>query len=84
MASPHLLGSASGAPILHKLILGNLMQILETQGELYFHLQQQRLIELIRKGKTEEALQFAEENLAVHGEENPKLLEELGEAQGMS
>jgi hypothetical protein len=55
------------------------IQILETQGELFFHLQQQRLIELIRKGKTEEALQFAEEYLAPQGEENPKFLEELGE-----
>jgi hypothetical protein len=56
-----------------------LAQILESHSELFFHLQQQRLIELIRKGSTEEALQFAEENLAAQGEENPKLLEELGE-----
>ena len=40
-------------------------------------MQQQRLIELIRSGKTEEALEFAQEYLAPHGEENPKYLEEL-------
>ncbi len=53
-------------------------EILESQAELFFHLQQQRLIELIREGKTEDALSFAEEVLAPHGEENPKHLEELG------
>ena len=37
---------------------------------LVFHLQQQRLIELIRAGQIEEALQFAQEYLAPQGEEN--------------
>ena len=37
------------------------------------------MIELIRTEKTEEALKFAEEYLAPQGEDNPKLLEELGE-----
>ena len=46
--------------------------------QLSFHLQQQRLIELIRVGKTEEALEFAQEYLAPRGEENPAFLEELG------
>ena len=55
------------------------MQILEEKQELYFHLQQQRLIELIRQGKTEEALEFAQDTLAPQGEENPEFLEELGE-----
>ena len=54
------------------------MQILEEKQELYFHLQQQRLIELIRQGKTEEALEFAQDILAPQGEENPEFLEELG------
>lgn len=54
-------------------------QILEEQHALFFHLQQQRLIELIRGGKTEEALAFAQEYLAPHGEENEAFLEELGE-----
>jgi len=57
------------------------MQILEEQHSLYFHLQQQRLIELIRQNKTEEALVFAQEYLAPHGEENDAFLEELGELQ---
>uniref|UniRef100_A0A7R9VRM3 CTLH domain-containing protein n=1 Tax=Chlamydomonas euryale TaxID=1486919 RepID=A0A7R9VRM3_9CHLO len=52
-------------------------EILESQAELFFHLQQQRLIELIRDGNIEAALDFAEEYLAPHGEENPKFLEEL-------
>lgn len=54
------------------------MQILEEKQQLSFHLQQQRLIELIRQGKTEDALEFAQEYLAPRGEENPALLEELG------
>lgn len=54
------------------------LQILEEQQALFFHLQQQRLIELIRQGKTEEALMFAQEYLAPHGEENEAFLEELG------
>ena len=55
------------------------MQILEEQHQLSFHLQQQRLIELIRQGKTEEALEHAQEYLAPPGEEDPAFLEELGE-----
>lgn len=46
------------------------MQILDTNPHLFFHLQQQRLIELIRNGKIEEALEFAQEELAPRGEEN--------------
>ena len=53
-------------------------QILEEQHTLFFHLQQQRLIELIRLGKIEEALAFAQEYLAPQGEENPEFLQELG------
>ncbi|XP_056864092.1 protein GID8 homolog [Raphanus sativus] len=45
--------------------------------ELLFHLHQQRLIELIRQGKTEEALEFAQEELAPRGEENQAFLQEL-------
>ena len=50
------------------------LQILDTNPELFFHLQQQRLIELIRQGKTEEALEFAQEELAPRGEENVSIL----------
>jgi hypothetical protein len=53
-------------------------QILEEQQGLLFHLQQQRLIEMIRAGATSEALDFAREYLAPAGEEHPEFLEELG------
>ncbi|CAN1854313.1 Protein GID8 homolog [Linum perenne] len=52
-------------------------EILDTNPQLFFHLQQQRLIELIRNGKIEEALEFAQEELAPRGEENQSFLEEL-------
>ncbi|KAB1199874.1 hypothetical protein CJ030_MR0G011033 [Morella rubra] len=52
-------------------------EILDTNPQLFFHLQQQRLIELIRDGKVEEALEFAQEELAPRGEENQSFLEEL-------
>ncbi|KAK6149893.1 hypothetical protein DH2020_017418 [Rehmannia glutinosa] len=52
-------------------------EILDTNPQLFFHLQQQRLIELIRHGKVEEALEFAQEELAPRGEENQGFLEEL-------
>ncbi|KAL1748494.1 CTLH/CRA C-terminal to lish motif domain-containing protein [Schizophyllum fasciatum] len=48
--------------------------ILDTNPALYFHLQQQRLIELIRDNRIEEALQFAQNELAPRGEENPEFL----------
>ncbi|XP_023001740.1 protein GID8 homolog isoform X2 [Cucurbita maxima] len=52
-------------------------EILDTNPQLFFHLQQQRLIELIRNGKVEEALEFAQEELAPWGEENQSFLAEL-------
>ncbi|XP_031131161.1 protein GID8 homolog [Ipomoea triloba] len=52
-------------------------EILDTNPQLFFHLQQQRLIELIRNRKVEEALEFAQEELAPRGEENLGFLEEL-------
>ena len=52
-------------------------QILDTNALLNFHLQQQRLIEMIREGILEVALAFAQEVLAPRGEETPQLLEEL-------
>jgi hypothetical protein len=45
-------------------------EILDTNPKIYFHLQQQRLIELIRENKIAEALEFAQEELAPRGEEN--------------
>ena len=52
-------------------------EILETNPSLYFHLQQQRLIELIRLGKVKEALDFVQEELPPLCEDNPQLLDEL-------
>ncbi|KAJ1900677.1 hypothetical protein LPJ66_001304 [Kickxella alabastrina] len=51
--------------------------LLDIDPHLYFHLQQQQLIELIRSGRAAEALEFAQEELAPHGEEHPELLREL-------
>lgn len=52
-------------------------EILEDRAELLFHLRQQQLIEFIREGKIDDALEFAQEHLAPRGEENPEFLEEL-------
>lgn len=51
--------------------------ILEENAQLFFHLQQQKLIELIRTGDVAAALDFAEKELAPRGEENPQFLTEL-------
>lgn len=51
--------------------------ILEENAQLFFHLQQQKLIELIRAGDVAAALDFAEKELAPRGEENPQFLTEL-------
>jgi hypothetical protein len=53
------------------------LQILDTNPSLYFHLQQQRLIEFIRLGRIDDALQFAQDELAPRGEESPQFLSEL-------
>ncbi|CAM8898802.1 unnamed protein product [Rhodiola kirilowii] len=52
-------------------------EILDTNPQLFFHLQQQRLIELIREKDYDKALEFAQEELAPRGQENPSFLEEL-------
>ncbi|KAF8560284.1 hypothetical protein OG21DRAFT_1452215 [Imleria badia] len=52
-------------------------EILDTNPSLYFHLQQQKLIEYIRDGHIAEALQFAQDELAPRGEESPEFLAEL-------
>ncbi|TPX41295.1 hypothetical protein SeMB42_g05317 [Synchytrium endobioticum] len=51
--------------------------ILDTNPKLFFHLQQQRLIELIRHGRIMDAIDFAQDELAPRGEENPEFLDEL-------
>lgn len=52
-------------------------ELLDNDRYLFFHLQQQHLIELIRDRNTEEALKFAQEQLAERGEENQEVLGEL-------
>ncbi|KJE92238.1 hypothetical protein CAOG_03242 [Capsaspora owczarzaki ATCC 30864] len=54
--------------------------ILDTNPKLCFQLQLQRLIELIRAGQIDEALAFAQSELAPRGEEQPQFLEELEKA----
>jgi len=52
-------------------------ELLDNDKYLFFHLQQQHLIELIRNRKTEKALDFAQTHLAEKAEENPEILAEL-------
>lgn len=52
-------------------------ELLDTDRCLLFHLRQQHLIELIREGRTEEALAYAQDHLSECGEENPQVLAEL-------
>jgi len=51
--------------------------ILDENRFLLFHLQQQKLIELIREQRVEEALEFAGSHLAERGEEDTQILQEL-------
>lgn len=52
-------------------------EILDTNPRLFFKLQQQQLIELIRQGRIDDALRFAQEELATRGEESREFLEEI-------
>ncbi|XP_071444437.1 glucose-induced degradation protein 8 homolog [Hetaerina americana] len=52
-------------------------ELLDNDRYLYFHLQQLHLIELIRAGRVEEALRFAQEQLSEAGESDPTVLAEL-------
>ncbi|RLV97539.1 hypothetical protein DV515_00011697, partial [Chloebia gouldiae] len=52
-------------------------ELLDTNRYLYFHLQQQHLIELIRQRETEAALEFAQTQLAEQGEESRECLTEM-------
>lgn len=52
-------------------------ELLDNDRYLYFHLQQMHLIELIRAGKVEEALSFAQTQISEAGETNPEVLNEL-------
>lgn len=52
-------------------------EILDNNQNLYFKLQQQQLIELIRLGDLDAALSFAMNELAARGEENQEFLSEI-------
>lgn len=52
-------------------------ELLDNDRYLFFHLQQLQLIELIREGKIEEALTFAQDKLSEAGEDIPQALNEL-------
>jgi len=52
-------------------------ELLDDDRYLFFHLQQQQLIELIRENRIEDALKFASEQLAERGEEDASVLNEL-------
>ena len=52
-------------------------EILDTDSRLFFHLQQQQLLELVREGDIERVLAFAQSELSARGEENPEFLDEL-------
>jgi len=52
-------------------------EIFDDNPQLFFHLQQQILIEHIRNGRIAEALEFAQTQLAPRGEENPEFLADL-------
>ncbi|KAF8632589.1 hypothetical protein AX15_001795 [Amanita polypyramis BW_CC] len=58
-------------------------EILDTNPALYFHLQQQKLIEYIRQGRIADAIQFAQDELAPRGEENPQFLAELEQTMAL-
>ncbi|UYV72659.1 GID8 [Cordylochernes scorpioides] len=52
-------------------------ELLDRERYLYFHLQQQCLIELIRDRQVEDALEYAQQNLAERGLENSAVLAEM-------
>ncbi len=52
-------------------------EILDTNPKLFFHLQQQQLLEYIKQGDVEKVLDYAQKELSTSGEENPEFLEEL-------
>lgn len=54
-------------------------EILEERSDLAFKMQQQQLIELIRSGNLDAALEYATENLAPRGEDDPDFLNNLEE-----
>lgn len=58
-------------------------EILDTNSKLFFHLQQQQLLEFIRQGDVERVLDYAQRELSARGEENPEFLDELEQSLGL-
>ncbi|PKI84184.1 hypothetical protein MVES_001982 [Malassezia vespertilionis] len=58
-------------------------EILDTSPRIFFHLQQLRMIELLREGNSDKALSFTAEQLAPLGEEHPHLLGELEQTMAL-
>lgn len=58
-------------------------EILDNKPHLFFHLQQQKLIELIRKEDVDGALEFAQNTLAELGTDNCEFLEELEQTMAL-
>lgn len=58
-------------------------ELLDSKPHLFFHLQQQKLIELIREKNVEEALEFSQNVMAELGTENTDYLEELEKTMGL-
>lgn len=52
-------------------------EILDTNSQLFFHLQLQQLLEYLKEGDVEQALDYAQRELSARGEENPQFLAEL-------
>lgn len=57
--------------------------LLDSHPRLYFHLQQQRLVELIRTDQLDAALAFAQDILAPKAEAHPEFLRELERTMAM-
>ena len=58
-------------------------ELLDSKPHLFFHLQQQKLIELIRDKNIEEALEFSQNVMAELGTDNTDYLEELEKTMGL-
>lgn len=52
-------------------------ELLDRHPRIAFHLQQQAMIEMIRRGESETALEFAQSELAPRAERHPEFLREL-------
>lgn len=57
--------------------------LMDSHPRIAFHLKQQQLIELIRKEAVEEALEFAQEELASRAEAHPEFLRDLEQTMAL-